>query len=541
MANKILFVVCEHYVREAQAAIEAEQLDDAVVIGFPARCGRPPLTTEELTAKINALGNIDQVEVFGASCLTGIADFTSQDYKVHVHKRDQCFTLVADLSLINYCLKKGAYLATPGWLANWRTNIERLGLNQETASEMFAETTTGIVMLETGVNGHNPEHVKEFAEYVHRPFEIIHTGVSVLRLLFGKIALVRQMELQRKEAAKEIKEIRKQAATHAMAIDLLSNLAKIVTETEAVHAMLDVYTFLFAPQRLCYLSFQDGVPNKLWLKPEGLIDEAEQEALKEKLDALQENSGYTESGKGFYLRIVRRGEIRGVIALEDIALPEYLDQYLNLAFSIVDICELPIQNARKYEKLVRTQEMLRKANEDLYRLSTTDALTGIANRRAYDEYLEVEWKRMLRNNTPLSLIICDIDYFKKYNDRYGHKKGDICLHTVAQIIRKIALRPGDFVARYGGEEFVVVLPNTPTEGAFHLAEKIRMAVVQYNIPHEGSEIAPSVTLSLGIAELKPPFDAELTCTTLFRMADKALYQAKNEGRNRTIVWKGQAE
>jgi len=426
MTGRIAFVLCEHYLREAQAALAAEKLDHAIVVTFPARCGRPPLSGEELAALVDPLGGIQQIEIAGACCLTGLAGFTSNRYDIHIHKLEQCFQLVADPALINRCLKKGAYLTTPGWLANWPANMERLGLDQETARQMFGETTTGITLLDTGIDEQSGANLQAFAGYVDRPFEILFTGIAFLRLLFARAYLAWQMENQRKKSVADINDIQKQAATHAMAIDLLSNLARIVSEAEAVEGMLDVYSFLFAPQRLCYLSFQEGLPDRLWIRPEGMLDDPVKENIKKKLAAVSENSGYTESGRGFILRVVRRGEVRGVIAVEDIAFPDYLDQYLNLALSVVDLCELPIENARKYETLLHTEEMLRNANENLYQLSTTDALTGIANRRAYDEYVEIEWKKMLRNNTPLALIICDIDFFKKYNDRYGHNGGDIC-------------------------------------------------------------------------------------------------------------------
>ena len=541
MAGRIAFALCEHYRKEALVALAAEKLDHAVVVSFPARCGRPPLTGEELLALIDPLGDIEQVEVFGASCLAGITDLASNRYTVHTHKLEQCFQLVADPALIDRCLKKGAYLTTPGWLANWPANTERLGLNQETAREMFAETTTGIALFDTGVDEASAAHLQSFAGYVDRPFEILFTGISFLRLLFVKGYLLWQMEVQKKKSVMEINDIKKHVATYAMAIDLLSNLARIVSETEAVEGMLDVYSFLFAPQRLCYLSFQDGLPDKLWVRPDEMKNDAEKEVIKKTLAGFQQKSRYTESGRGFLLRIDRRGEVRGVMAIEEIAFPEYIDPYLNLALSIVDLCELPIENARKYEKLVQTEELLRKANENLYQISTTDALTGIANRRAYDGYVENEWKRTLRNNLPLSLIICDIDFFKKYNDRYGHEGGDICLHTVAQIIRRVAVRPGDFVARYGGEEFALVLPDTSAKGALHVAEKIRVAVAQQGIPHEDSTVAHHVTLSLGVAHIQPPFATELTIASLFRAADAALYEAKEQGRNRVVFQNIEAE
>jgi diguanylate cyclase (GGDEF)-like protein len=540
VANKIAFALCVHYLREAQAALTAEGLEDVVVVAFPARCGRPPLAPEELNAIIDPTGDVEQVEVFGSCCLSALIDSATDGRRLHIHRFDSCFEFVADPALIDQYLQKGVYLTTPGWLANWPRNMERLGMNQETVREMFAETTTGIVLLDTGIDEQSAAHLRAFADYVERPCEMLCTGLSVPRLLIVRSALTWQTEDRRKKCVEDIRDLQKQSATHAMAIDLLSNLARISDEAQAIEGMLDVYTMLFAPQRLCYLGFQDGLPDKLWIRPPQ-SDTHEMETIKNRLAGFQQESGYTESGRGFLLRIVRRGEVRGVIAVEEIAFPEYLDHYLNLALGIVDICELPIENARKYQKLIETEEMLRKANEDLLHLATTDALTGIANRRAFDEYVEIEWRRMLRNNTPLSLIVCDIDFFKKYNDRYGHKSGDICLHAVAQTIRKVALRPGDFVARYGGEEFVVVLPNTSADGAFHIAENIRAAVAQSAIPHEDSEAAPYVTLSLGVTQVMPSEAKDLPLATLFRTADAALYEAKQQGRNRAVLQNIEAE
>ncbi len=182
----------------------------------------------------------------------------------------------------------------------------------------------------------------------------------------------------------------------------------------------------------------------------------------------------------------------------------------------------------------RLAEMaLKKANRELQRLSVLDDLTQVANRRRFDEVLREEWQRMNRERAPLSLIFCDIDYFKFYNDTYGHQAGDACLRTVAETINAHCRRPGDFVARYGGEEFTVILPNTGFEGAFHLAEGIREKVEWLKIPHGQSKVSPYITLSLGISCAFPSVDT--LPETLVGFADKALYEAKTQGRNRSVL------
>ena len=179
------------------------------------------------------------------------------------------------------------------------------------------------------------------------------------------------------------------------------------------------------------------------------------------------------------------------------------------------------------------QEKLRVANLELQRLAALDGLTQVANRRHMDEYLDREHKRMIREKGDLAFILCDVDYFKRYNDTYGHQMGDDCLKAVAGALRDTAMRPGDLVARYGGEEFAVILPRTNGKGTAYLAEAIRRAVQDLEIRHEASETAPVVTISVGAAMTshKNPASSQ----QLVAASDQALYEAKQTGRNRCVV------
>jgi len=180
------------------------------------------------------------------------------------------------------------------------------------------------------------------------------------------------------------------------------------------------------------------------------------------------------------------------------------------------------------------QKQLQKTNSELKRLSSLDGLTGIANRRVFDETLAKEWDRAVRHNTTLSLILIDIDYFKPYNDTYGHQQGDDCLCSVAQAVADSSARSSDLVARYGGEEFVIIAPNTDSPGAECLAEKIRKAIHELNIEHKSSKIADIITISLGINTMSPSRNDNIS--DIVKFADKALYDAKDNGRNRCLVY-----
>lgn len=180
----------------------------------------------------------------------------------------------------------------------------------------------------------------------------------------------------------------------------------------------------------------------------------------------------------------------------------------------------------------KAEEALRIAYFELERLARLDGLTQVANRRYFDESLEREWRRLAREKQPLSLILCDVDCFKRYNDHYGHQAGDQVLREIAQALCRSTKRPADFVGRYGGEEFVVILPNTHLAGAMQLAELIRTEVEKLKIRHETSTVQPYLTISLGVASVIPKH--KTSACTLLNMADNALYEAKKNGRNQAI-------
>ncbi len=182
------------------------------------------------------------------------------------------------------------------------------------------------------------------------------------------------------------------------------------------------------------------------------------------------------------------------------------------------------------EQLKVMNEELACSNKELQRLSSLDGLTGAANRRQFDETLEQEWQRAQRANMPLSLIFADIDYFKRYNDHYGHQAGDDTLIKVADALKKTVHRPADLVSRYGGEEFVMVLPDTTLEGAVAVANKVLNSIRSLNIPHADAGDQDRVTLSMGVATLVPAENE--SPEMLIEIADKALYRAKEAGRNR---------
>jgi diguanylate cyclase (GGDEF)-like protein/PAS domain S-box-containing protein len=208
-----------------------------------------------------------------------------------------------------------------------------------------------------------------------------------------------------------------------------------------------------------------------------------------------------------------------------------------------DISERKAFEARLLENIDELQAMqdalnaanaqLMTVNVELNRMAQTDGLTGVANRRAFDQALYKEWERRARTGAALALLMVDVDHFKKYNDGYGHQAGDECLKRIASLLRQSVERPGDFPARYGGDEFAVILPDTDATGAWEVAERFRQHPMAAAIAHDFSPTAAQVTASIGAATVVPLHGVKAEVLVL--AADRALYRAKETGRNRSIL------
>ena len=206
--------------------------------------------------------------------------------------------------------------------------------------------------------------------------------------------------------------------------------------------------------------------------------------------------------------------------------PEF--EELAFAFGAVDYISKPFR-ASIVKVRVNNQRLIVNQIKAIEELGLTDHLTGIANRRGFDNKIHLEWLRAIRDKSCFSLAIADIDYFKAYNDDYGHIQGDVLLRSLAKQITSMLKRPADFVARWGGEEFVIMLPNTTLKGAAAHSEEIRKSVQEMVVPK-----LPSATISIGVASIIPTINSSMK--EFFNMADKALYHAKNTGRNKVCCF-----
>ncbi len=251
-----------------------------------------------------------------------------------------------------------------------------------------------------------------------------------------------------------------------------------------------------------------------------------------KLSVADFDTGFS-LGTTMIANLWERTPILMITSLDD---PESVDQAFEAGAS--DFLTKPIhwavlrQRVRRLLQQAQLYKQLEAANQALQQLANMDGLTGVANRRRFDNYLNFQWLSLVPERSPLSLILCDIDFFKLYNDKYGHPAGDMCLQKIGTVLSQTLHNSQDLVARYGGEEFAVIMPHTDVAGAVHIATAMQAKVRELEITHAQSTVSQHVTLSLGVASIIPTYETEPSALIL--AADKALYQAKAEGRNRII-------
>ena len=222
-------------------------------------------------------------------------------------------------------------------------------------------------------------------------------------------------------------------------------------------------------------------------------------------------------------------EVKYIIKISDTYQNKLLETREKLKREIKDKNKTETKLKNKISELQKTKQKLEKTNQKLSKISCRDQLTDLYNRREFEKTIKNEWRNAIREAKPISVVMLDIDYFKKFNDNYGHLAGDNCLQKLSQALKNTLKRPRDFLARYGGEEFIAILPDTNQSGAKHVAELLRKNVVNLEIPHNHSPVLNYVTISLGVATTEK---AELyVFEEILDKVDQALYQAKDNGRN----------
>lgn len=489
MSQVIIF--CEHYRAELEKLDLTSRYDDLEVVFFPGRCGMAPVDWDELSSSLDRNLEGKTLHVVSSGCIGNLPEKDQKVFQQYNYQLSQCLHMIVNPDLADFYVKQGYYLVTPGWLQEWQKILTDWGFDQKTAQGFFKDTARAVLLLDTGVDTSAQSNLKDFTSYINLPAETVTVGLNYLELLLNNTVLKGFVDDNKSCALKIAAEEKKSLADFVMALDLLNSLARVRNEQEVIESIKNMFTMLFAPGEVIL-----GGPDDRLFQSGELVKRIDEDS--------------------FSFNIIGTGGLIGSIEVKNLQFPEHREQYINLAAKIINICGLAIENARHYQ-LVKD-------------ISDTDGLTGIGNRRKLDDHLEVEWRRTQRSKSHLAVLMCDIDYFKDYNDLYGHLAGDDCLKEVARVLVNQCRRPGDLAARFGGEEFTLVLPDTDLDGAARVAESIRQAVEDLQISHEKSEAGNYITVSIGVASIIPSHDENPY--DLLHRADKLLFKAKADGRNR---------
>ena len=346
MSSRIGILCCHNFHREVCAAIDAEGWDDVTAIEFPARCGRPPLAWDELRALLPA--DCGHLIIMGRACLGKLAEAPAGFPPVRWLRQQQCFHMVANPAEVDQAIADGAYLLTPGWLADWRGRLKDMGFEPETAAEFFKDFARMLVLFDTGLETDTPGQFAQLATAVGLPATRRVVGLDRIRLLLANARLELRLDEEHSLRLDADTLHRCEIADQAVAVDLLERLAGTQNEVDAQAAIEDIFRMLFAPATWCYLQVQGGHPEIGSNVPEEIRS------------ALNEFSGawaWTPSGRGFLLRIAREGQTLALIVVDGLAFPEFRERYLNLALGMSGVCALAIDNARTHKRLVEVEKM----------------------------------------------------------------------------------------------------------------------------------------------------------------------------------------
>lgn len=353
MAGKLYILSCQGFRPEIEAVIAAAGWTDVATVFFPVRCGHPPLKWQELRPLLPE--DCTHVLLIGGVCLHELGEPPSGTPPVQLFPLEECFHLVAPPALVNEAIARGSYLMTPGWLADWRKNLRKLGFEEADAAEFFRDCSQDMVLLDTGVMADMTDKLAELAVAVGLPASRVALGLDYARLLLSLLVTEWHLDEERLRAQQCEQNASHEHADNMAAMDFMGRVALLKSEEETVAAIEELFHMLFAPEEFYYVHCEDGIARNGNMPRQVLIQ----------AQRLAADWAWTGSGKGFLLRITHSGTVLGIVVADRFAFPEYRERYLDLARSIAGVCGLAIENARIYRKIKAAEESLRKSEHSL--------------------------------------------------------------------------------------------------------------------------------------------------------------------------------
>ncbi len=398
-----LLMVCDNFVDEIASLNLDSDFEGIVTASFPAHCGIPSISSSKLTDVIREYdGAYTCCDVFSGSCIYTNDGVNLQDCTLT--RLPQCFYLFANHKIIDGYLEKGAYLLTPGWLGKWRDKIGAMGFDQEQAREFYGESIKRLTLLNTGVGVDTYDNFSDFANFLNLPTDVVPVGTEYFRLFLTNFILQRKLSVNEKRNKKDLLHEREKSSGYATAIDLLNTLALTKNEPKVIRHIMDVFKMLFSPGKLFFLPLYNGKPGEIISAQDSKSFNTN---IAESLAVFNKEYQHTLSGAGFRLSLKNRDEVLAVMEIDDIAFPQYLEPYLNMALNIVNVCAMALDNARVYEKLyMQNAEIVAQNNhlqETLDELRLTQQQLIEAEKMAYLGNLVAEVAHEI--NTPVGVGI----------------------------------------------------------------------------------------------------------------------------------------
>jgi len=348
MDNNLIICFCKYFKAEAEKYKDIQKNDDVSFMFFPSECGRIPLKLDSFLNEKTI--NNNYIELIGCNCLKNIN--TDDFSNININYISQCFNCIAPSYMVDHLIKEGNYLLTPGWLKDWKKHINLWKFDKKTAREFFSESVKSLVLLDDCIYEDSNEILKQFADFVDLPSNIIPIGFDYYKLFVTQIVHKHQIKIQKKKESK----LQKQNADLSMIVDLLNNIAQIMDEEMVIQNMLDLFIMLFAPELCVFAQLKNNEIDRI-ITPFFLNIEDQIIIVDNKFSGKYK---WSESNKEFLIR-VSMGEIElGILKLDNIAFPEYINQYILLLPVISEVCGLSINNARSYQLIINQKKQLEK-------------------------------------------------------------------------------------------------------------------------------------------------------------------------------------
>jgi diguanylate cyclase (GGDEF)-like protein/PAS domain S-box-containing protein len=354
MTGKLCLLCCHNFHAEVAAVVAAEGWTDVSVVAFPSRCGRPPLSWEELSPQVEK--DCSRIVIFGRACLQGLGDPSDDWPQVKTIQLEECFDLVAGATFVAEAIARDAYLITPGWLADWRGNLHKMGFNEGNVAEFFQDFARELLLLDTGVAADAGNQLAEFAGAAGLPATRAAVGLDYLRQSLARLVAEWRLDEAQQQTLECERNFNRELAGHKSAMDFLGRLTMLKDERIAISAISEMFQMLFAPQVFHYVRFEDGMAR---------CDDTLPSDLSKQVRSLDSDWAWTDSQTGFLLRISRAKETLGIVVVDRFEYPEYRSHYLNLALSFAGVAGLAIDNAHTYRRVLETEEALRKSERSL--------------------------------------------------------------------------------------------------------------------------------------------------------------------------------